>query len=303
MSYLSCVNSCNKLPGAWRMVSLEEFGRGLDVALSPNNYWISSNQVAMSGGMLLSAKRSSEIAYISLSEGDGLKECMCYIRAQATMVQTMSANSEESLSNVVSNLDSIFQQVEGLEASLASVEEQLFALDSIGSIASPDTSVHLSLGQATLSCIDFGLHSQCSPQGGYCDNVSNDPTSDGRYPVTSSCQSNYDPNQCVSPNWRRFRVEADGIGQLSHLNILFVQDGYSGSNPNTYPSKFGQSSIPFEVISDDAIEFFAGSDLGESGLTGFGVDSSNNASWSQVHHPMSVVIQGRHYFLPFGLRF
>ena len=261
-SYLDCINSCGKLTGAWRMTSLDEFGRGIDVATSSGDYWIASNQTLQSE-TLLYAKRNGAINSTSLGNGNSSKGCMCYIRAQA---QTLFLDVLEE------NVNSAFQEI---ELRIDTLTQNLDSLLANSSTESVDTNTNT----ITLECVDMGFSPLCGGIG-LSDNVTLGPT-DGAYSYSLGDQNN--PNEDFlfgSPHWRKFTIHglpADYNGKI------YMRYQYRRTSGDTFYSHGVQSKEPeFDESGNSSIYFWRtaescilnGIDLSISTDSGFNLYSS-----------------------------
>tara|TARA_B110000003_G_scaffold38667_1_gene35406 strand:+ start:3008 stop:4093 length:1086 start_codon:yes stop_codon:yes gene_type:complete len=267
MTYLECINACNKLPGAWRLVSLDEFGRALDIASpTPNDYWISSN-ISLRNERLMVADASGVIDFNSVSSTANDRGCMCYIRAQATMVQTISANSGESHS-----------QLEEFELRIDSLAQSIDSLS--GQVLFEGQGVAMSASQIT--CLEVGLSPACSPQAGLCSDTTS-PDNDGRYPLTNYCPDQYDQNYCYyEPHWRKFRLS--GLNLEDVVEIFLVERWKP--QPNGFGGYYGRQDVfsaDVYEVTNSSLVFYAGFfeptggfdflQLGESSYSGDDTDA------------------------------
>ena len=152
-----------------------------------------------------------------------------------------------------------------------------------------------------LSCIDFGLGISCSPHSGLCPSVSNDPEDDGSYPISYSCNSNFDPSQCWSPTWRRFRIESS---QAELITSLKGERVGNTQNSNGYFSYIDDFDIGFELVGN-GIEFVVWSGDIQDGFVGLNIGDQHNSisRWTMTYFSLFAIVDGRVTTLPFKIHF
>jgi hypothetical protein len=148
----------------------------------------------------------------------------------------------------------------------------------------------------SLECIEYGVASNCSPQGGFCEYISLDPNEEGRFSLTPQCYINWDPNQCVIPNWRKFRITGPNLGETENLHIHKTCDGYSGLGGNDYPSMSCIIEINVTSTSPDSFDFIVGYDIDDQ--DGLQISNGYGTSWTNTFYEMSVLIGDKVNLLP-----
>ena len=179
--------------------------------------------------------------------------------------------------------DSLFMMIEDQQSTISALESNLEVWN--------------------LSCVDFGVFGDCSPQGGFCEEVSTAPNDLGEYPLTYECDENWDASDCVYPTWRTFEITGPSAGQISGL-FRDKLSHVNTSGSNHYPNSVGRldsAPISFEVIDENTIRFSVWSRA--EGLVGWSIGTSHSTvtSYLDVYHSFFAVIDGKPLRLPFLL--
>ena len=240
--YLGCVNACGKIEGGMKMVNLEEFGRGLDLLQESNglDYWISStNALVANSPMLLKANGLGSINHVGLATANVQSGCMCFIRGNSAVPNSDGIALQESQLA----LEQLELQIDTLNGKLNNLLDSIpFASGSVPPLVSH------------ISCIDAGLSTSCSPQGGLCSTVL-EPVA-GRFSLNRICESVYNPNVCLEPHWRKF--EAHGTGLTGAVEVIFVKWDASPTGYSTYVGTQSRRHADVLNVTDTSVQFYVG---------------------------------------------
>jgi hypothetical protein len=286
LAYFECQNSCHQLEGHWRMADIDAFGRhwGL-VSGNSSEFWVNRNSDIEQSQHVLSVNgQTGRLATVDFYGMNYDLKCMCHLQSSPFVPDVLTSETA-----------GLQEQIDSLYAQQSILTNTLAAIDSLAPASSGSSPL-------SIECIEYGMAPQCSPQGGYCESVQLSMDSDGRFGISAGCASQFNPEACVLPNWRKFMITGDDISEISKLFVHQVCDGYSGSGGNTYPSMRCETEIPFEVINDSTITFYAGYLLGDSDLSGLSIYNGSNSSWHR-YNPLSMIIGNDHRYLPFGIKF
>lgn len=157
----------------------------------------------------------------------------------------------------------------------------------------------------SFACVENGISSDCSPQGGFCDEVSLLPNELGEYPISVQCDTEWDATDCVVPTWRTFQISGPGAGTISSLHLDKITNqmiNYGGHYPAWF-SRMDDVQIPFEVIDENTLQFSFWS-FGEE-LTGLSIGTSYdpNMDWLNTYFSFFIVQSGKVQQLPFLVHF
>jgi len=153
-----------------------------------------------------------------------------------------------------------------------------------------------------LNCVDFGISGYCSPQGGFCSDVSMNANDMGEYPLSYECDQTWDASDCVYPTWRTFEISGPNAGEITAL--FRDKISHSVQQIGHYPNSLGRldsSPIAFDVVDGNKIRFSVWSHA--EGLNGWSVGTSHNNvnDWLNVYYSFFAVIDGKPLRLPFLL--
>lgn len=295
-NYFQCQSHCNDIEGNWRMADLDAFGRHFDLASSVSAYfWVNGNDKLNSSDFAYDTYQlfgpTGDMDNVSVNNFSQGKRCMCYIQSSPFVPSEHTVDSNLELWGSVADLQ---EQMDSLQ----------MIIDSFGMLDSfpPEESLRID----SIVCVDYGVGYQCSPQGGFCSDITNDITSDGSgmpyFVLNETCYTQFDVSLCVRPNWRRFRAYGINLSTVTHV---LLTGNYSTAADGTGDYRVNQIIRSAEIFNqtNDSFDFYVATNPPIEGASYLSIQEhsyNTNSPYIDFGKLLSLSVGGPNYIFESG---